>query len=114
MPILIKINAMVKPVYNDEKGVVTPIPVAVHNYDSLPGKGFVKDFDVVGIDEPVLIPTTAQVVVNPIYAGYLKAELERRAYALGAETAAMLLPANSMTTDHHMIKIWFFINNTRP
>jgi hypothetical protein len=96
---------MIKFVGYDEKGNAMHEACVTHLYADLPGKGFARSFEGVGIDEPVII-LESQVVLNPIGWGYTQAEIERRAYELDADTNWMELPARNLS-DYGRVQMWF-------
>jgi len=84
----------------DENGNVKTVVCKKHQWDDLPMKGLGKDFSSVGVNEPVIIPRS--VGAEGVIWGYTKAEIERRANELNADTQWMELPS-----DPPKIKVWF-------
>jgi hypothetical protein len=67
----------------NEKGEVVVKPCVTHKFYELPMKGLGKSMEGVGLDEVVII-SEFDIRDNVIW-GYTKAEIDRRAFELGAE-----------------------------
>jgi len=88
----------------DKDGQALLIACVTHRYSDLPMKGLGKSMEIVGIDEPVIIPQSAG--LETIIWDYTKAEIERRAYELKSEVKWMELPPQN-SADEPKVQMWF-------
>ena len=93
----------------DKDGNVLYEDCVVHYFDDLPMKGLGKSMEGVNINEPVIISQSA--ALDDVIWGYTKAEIERRAFELGANIMQMELPMKK-ASDELKIQIWFSKRST--
>lgn len=92
----------------DENGNVVFEKCKVHLGYELLHKGLGKDLSSVGLDEPIIFNTPRD-EADLIIWGYTQAEMERRAFELGAEIKCMQLPPKSLS-DADKYQFWFTKN----
>lgn len=76
-----------------------------HNISDLPMKGFAKNMDGVGVNEPVIIPASFMSPADDTIRRFTLAEIGHRAAQLEAEVMWMELPTK--IDEQRKFQIWF-------